>query len=213
MDFSSIDKLLDQCAANVAPSTMAAIIRVESGGNPWAIGDNTTKSRVIPTPKSAEEAISIATILINKGHNLDLGLSQINSDNLKKYKVSVREIFDPCTNVKVGSTILSRFYAKSVAKYGEGEKSLFHALSAYNTGSFYRGPTYVAKILKAAGSSASISSVSWKQPATTQTSSQVASRSSKYNAYNSPIISIGYAETLDGKMVKANEIIPIYESY
>lgn len=213
MDFTTIDTLIQQCSTGVAPSTMAAIIKVESAGNPWAIGDNTTKSRVTPTPRNAEEAIAIATDLINKGHNLDLGLSQINSANLRAYKVSVRDIFDPCTNITVGSSILSNFYIKSVAKYGEGEKSLFHALSAYNTGSFFKGPTYVTKILKAAGSNASISNVAWKQ--NTQATSKFAksSRSSKYSVNDAPIFALGYAESLDGKMIQANEIMPIYEAY
>lgn len=213
MDFASIDTLIQQCSTGVAPSTMAAIIKVESAGNPYAIGDNTTKSRVTPTPKSAEQAILIASDLISKGHNLDLGLSQINSANLKAYKVSVRDIFDPCTNIKVGSSILSNFYIKSVAKYGAGEKSLFHALSAYNTGSFFRGPNYVAKILKAAGSSASISNVAWKQPPTKTAYASNSKRVTKYQVDSSPILALGYAESIDGKMIQANEIMPIYEAY
>lgn len=213
MDFATIDNLIQQCSTGVAPSTMAAIIKVESAGNPWAIGDNTTKTRVTPTPKNAEQAIAIATALISRGHNLDLGLSQINSANLKAYKVSVRNIFDPCTNIKVGSSILSNFYIKSVAKYGPGEKSLFHALSAYNTGSFFKGPNYVAKILKAAGSSASISNIAWKQTPLKNVYAQSSKRTNNYQVDNSPILALGYAESLDGKMMPANEIMPIYEAY
>ncbi|OYV46360.1 MAG: hypothetical protein B7X12_05460 [Halothiobacillus sp. 20-53-49] len=33
-------QLYEQCAPNVAPQTLAAIVRVESGGNPWRIGIN-----------------------------------------------------------------------------------------------------------------------------------------------------------------------------
>ena len=35
--------LIRHCAPAVAPSTMTAIVRVESGGNPFAVGDNTTR--------------------------------------------------------------------------------------------------------------------------------------------------------------------------
>lgn len=213
MDFTTIDTYIQQCSTGVAPSTMAAIIKVESAGNPYAIGDNTTKSRVMPTPKNAEQAIAVATELIQKGHNLDLGLSQINSANLKAYKVSVKDIFDPCTNITVGSSILANFYTRSVAKYGVGEKSLFHALSAYNTGSFYKGPNYVAKILKAAGSSASISNVAWKQAPAKTAYAKGTKRADSYQVNNSPILAIGYAESIDGKMMPANEIMPIYETY
>ncbi len=214
MDAFAIDQLIQQCASGVAPSTMAAIIKVESAGNPWAIGDNTTKSRVTPTPKSAEEAVIVATRLIEMGHSLDMGLSQINSTNLKAYGVSVRQIFDPCTNISVGSAILSNFYKKSVAKYGPGETSLFHALSAYNTGSFFKGPTYVNKILKAAGSSASTAHVAWKQPApATKYASSGHSKRKNYHYQSAPIMALNFAESLDGKMMPANEIMAITDSF
>ena len=210
MDFATIDTLIMQCATGVAPSTMAAIIKVESGGNHLSIGDNTTRSRVTPTPRTIDEAVAIAMTLINQGHNLDLGISQINSANLKTYKVSVKDIFDPCTNITVGSSILSNFYIKSVAKYGQGETSLFHALSAYNTGSFFRGPTYVSKILKAAGSNASIAKVAWKQPTPSTTYAPLRSgRAKYYKVNNSPIMALNFAESLDGKMMPANEIMAI----
>lgn len=214
MDAFAIDQLIKQCASGVAPSTMAAIIKVESAGNPWAIGDNTTKSRVTPTPKSAEEAVIVATRLIAMGHSLDMGLSQINSTNLKAYGVSVKQIFDPCTNISVGSAILSNFYKKSVAKYGPGETSLFHALSAYNTGSFFKGPTYVNKILKAAGSSASTAHVAWKQPAqATKYASSGHSKRKNYHYQSAPIMALNFAESLDGKMMPANEIMAITDSF
>jgi len=217
MDAINIDSIIQQCASDVAPSTMAAIIKVESAGDPWAIGDNTTRSRVSPSPKSADEAARVALELLRQGHSLDLGLSQINSNNLKAYGVSVREIFDPCTNVSVGSAILSKFYLKSVAQYGPGETSLYHALSAYNTGSFYKGPSYVARILKAAGSNASTAKVAWKQPMVSQPGyilANVPTRKNKFTkTYSSPIIAIGYAESADGKMVPANEIIAISDEF
>ncbi len=167
---------------------MAAIIKVESGGNPWAIGDNTAGGRVSPTPRSIDEAAAKALDLLRQGHSLDLGLAQINSNNLKAYNVSVRQVFDPCTNVAVGSRILSKFYAKSVEKYGEGEVSLYQALSAYNTGSFYRGHDYVMKILAAAGSKANVSNVAWKQPA--EKSKGAIGQKLVYKPFNSPIIAL-----------------------
>lgn len=186
MDYVAIDALIEQCASGVAPSTMAAIIKVESAGNPWAIGDNTTHSHV--SPKSAREAVAIASKLIASGHNLDLGLAQINSANLKTYGVGVASVFDPCTNVNIGSRILSNFYLKSTTKYGEGNVSLYHALSAYNTGSFYNGPSYVLKILSAAGSKASITNVAWKHPVSKSASYKPTSSS------RSPIIAFNYNE-------------------
>lgn len=181
---ADLDNLIHQCALGVAPSTMAAIIKVESGGNPWAIGDNTAGGRVSPTPRNIDEAAARALELIRLGHSIDIGLAQINSNNLKAYGVSVRDVLEPCTNIYIGSRILSNFYLKSVEKYGPGEVSLFHSLSAYNTGSFYNGPKYVLKILNAAGSKASISMVSWRQPA----SKPDYRKTNQQFIFNSPII-------------------------
>lgn len=208
IDAIAIDSLLQQCATGVAPSTMMAIIKVESGGNPLAIGDNTTGKRVSPTPRNADEAAAIALELLRQGHNLDLGLAQINSSNLSAYRVSVREVFDPCINVAVGSNILSTFYFKSVQKYGYGEVSLFHALSAYNTGSFFKGPNYVSRILAAAGSKANISSVAWKQPPSKLTGSKK-NQQLIFKPFNSPIIALNNPNASSSNPDSINGIIAL----
>lgn len=208
MDYSDLESLIQQCASGVAPSTMAAIIKVESGGNPWSIGDNTAGGRVLPTPRNINEAAAKALELLKQGHSLDLGLAQINSNNLKAYGVSVREVFEPCTNVNVGSKILSKFYFKSVEKYGHGDVSLFHSLSAYNTGSFYKGPNYVLKILRAAGSKASISSVSWKQPVL-KSNYKRTDQQLVFTPLNSPIIAFHHIDHSISAENPPNEILSL----
>jgi len=143
-----ITALCSQCGPTVAPSTTQAIIRVESGGNPYAIGDNTLKKSFAPKTKQA--AIHLAAYLLAQGHNLDMGLMQVNSCHLKTMKFTLDEIFEPCRNITIGTTILADFYRRNDT--GEDKNLvLFKALSAYNTGSAWRGPGYVNKILKAAG--------------------------------------------------------------
>lgn len=147
---SGLDALILQCAPDVAHSTMAAIVRVESGGHPWAIGDNTAKKAVKPTPANYEEAVVVAKQLIGAGHSIDIGLAQINSKNLPKLGLTVEQVLEPCTNLYAGSKILKGFYEQAVAKYGPGTPALFHALSGYNTGSLYAGASYVRRIVDAA---------------------------------------------------------------
>ncbi|RQW86456.1 MAG: hypothetical protein EHM79_09620 [Geobacter sp.] len=143
-----ITSLCSQCGPAVAPSTTQAIIRVESGGNPYAIGDNTLKKSF--APKSKQAAVHMAADLLAQGHNLDMGLMQVNSCHLKTMKFTLEEIFEPCRNITIGTTILADFYRRN--NTGEDKYLvLFKALSAYNTGSAWRGPGYVNKILKAAG--------------------------------------------------------------
>ena len=140
-------QLYEQCAPNVAPQTLAAIVRVESGGNPWRIGIN--GDYVLPRqPVNQAEAISKANRLINMGYNIDMGLMQVNIKNLNALKLSVEQVFDPCTNIKAGAQILQDFYQKSVNEMGQGQQSLRRAISAYNTGNFSKGFAngYVAKV-------------------------------------------------------------------
>jgi type IV secretion system protein VirB1 len=139
-----IDYLIQTCSYDVGAKTMTAIIETESSGNPWIINDNNGKQ--IFKLKTKEEAISKAKELINNGSNIDLGLAQINSSNLLKLKLSVNEVFDPCTNIKAGSTILRNFYLQSKQKFSGEQHALFYALSAYNTGSFYSGIDYAKKV-------------------------------------------------------------------
>jgi type IV secretion system protein VirB1 len=138
--------IMHQCAPNVAPETIAAIIRVESGGNAFALGVNGPVNR-LARPQNAPEAIRQARYYMSLGYSVDLGLMQINSNNLAGLGYSVEEILDPCNNLRAGSRILSRGYAGAVKRYGQGQDALKAALSAYNTGNYERGfqNGYVAK--------------------------------------------------------------------
>lgn len=141
--------LCGQCGPAVEPSTSLAIIKVESGGNPFAIGDNTERKSY--APRSKEEAVMVASKLLAQGHNIDMGLMQINSIHLKPMKLSLDEVFDPCRNIKAGTTILAEFYRRNDRPGEDRITVLYKALSAYNTGSAWRGPGYINKILQAAG--------------------------------------------------------------
>ena len=165
-----LEALIMQCAPDVAPTTMMAIIKVESNGNPWVIGNNTLKSSIKPTPKTKEEAVNAAKYYLSLGHSLDLGLAQINSNNLKRLGLTLDQVFDPCTNVAAGAVILKDFYLKASAKYGDGQKALMHAISGYNTGSLYRGHSYVTKVVKAANNGAPVNIPSLGNTQSTQKS-------------------------------------------
>ena len=138
--------LCSQCGPSVDPSLTKAIIAVESGGNPFAIGDNTARESYFPASKT--EAVQLAEYLLSKGHSIDMGLMQINSCHLGKKGLSLDVLFDPCGNVNFGTRLLSENFR---IHSGDSDKRqvLFKALSAYNTGSAWRGPGYINRILKA----------------------------------------------------------------
>jgi type IV secretion system protein VirB1 len=80
---------------------------------------------------------------------VDLGLMQINSIHLAPMHLELADLFDPCGNVRIGTTILADFYRRH--RTIDPPLSLFKALSAYNTGRAWKGAGYVNKILAAAG--------------------------------------------------------------
>ncbi|MBJ6749918.1 lytic transglycosylase domain-containing protein [Geomonas anaerohicana] len=139
--------MLAECGPAVSPETTQAIIQVESGGNPLAIGDNTLKKSF--APKSAADAVQLATRLMREGHNIDMGLMQVNSCHVRPMKLSLEELFDSCRNIRIGTTILAEFYRQH--KTDDSAQSLFRALSAYNTGQAWKGTGYINRILQAAG--------------------------------------------------------------
>lgn len=117
--------LMQTCAPYVATSTMAAIVKQESGGNPHALHNNTLRKTIQPATK--EEAVSLATNMIKAGHSVDMGLGQINSQHLTSYKLTVDQVLDPCTNLKIAQDILLKGWKNSGG-------NLMGTLSAYNTG-------------------------------------------------------------------------------
>lgn len=128
------------CAPRVAPQTTLAIVKVESGGHPWAIDDDTTKKSYFPATREA--AVALAVDLLAQGHNLDVGLMQVNSVHFGSDRQSVWTIFDPCVNVANGSRILIDDYHSASRVYGPGREALFHAFEAYNSGRLSGSPGY-----------------------------------------------------------------------
>lgn len=143
-----VAQVIQQCAVDVAPSTMTAIVRAESGLWPWSIDDDTTgKSYHLPTENAA---IAMARALRSQGHNFDLGLAQVNISNVPA-GWSFRQAFSPCANVRVGSHILWSDYQHAAASWGPGLTALKHSLEAYNSGRDYGDLRYVADVEHAAG--------------------------------------------------------------
>ncbi len=140
---------LQACAAGVSPRTLAAVVSVESGGWPLTIHDNTAGRSY--TFSSRTGAVATATALLAAHHNVDLGLAQINSANLPGLGLTPAALFDSCTNLRAGATILERAYLAAARRFGGGQLALRFALSAYNSGSMFAAPQYARRVVAAAG--------------------------------------------------------------
>jgi type IV secretion system protein VirB1 len=141
--------LVGACAPTVSPQTELAIIQVESAGKPWTINDNTGHRAYVLSSRAA--AIGKARELLRMGHNLDLGLAQLNTIHLREFGLDAAQAFEPCTNIWAGSVVLKRAYAAAVARFGPGELALYHAFQIYNSGS-PNGATHYAAAVWQAGS-------------------------------------------------------------
>ncbi len=128
------------CADLAVPhDIMHHVVRVESSGNPYAIG--VVGGRLQRQPKNLAEAVATAKMLEQKGFNFSLGLAQVNRYNLKKYGLhSYEHAFQVCPNVKAGSHILRECYNRA--------KDWGKSFSCYYSGNFVTGYKhgYVQKI-------------------------------------------------------------------
>jgi len=134
-----IKALILKCVVDgVSAQTVGKVIQVESAGNPWAINVN-QKAVLIKKAEGKDEAVSQARSFLAKGYSIDVGLMQINSENFKKYSLDITDVFDPCINIRVGSSILKEAYSKTSKKTDDRQIALQKALSIYNTGSSVKG--------------------------------------------------------------------------
>lgn len=150
--------LAQECAPNVAPHTLAAIVRVESQFNPYAIG--VVGGRLAKQPSSKQEALATVKQLEANGWNFSLGVAQVNRHNLPKYDITYEQAFDTCTNLRVGADILQGCFDRASKTRPDPQVALQAALSCYYSGNFTRGfkpdalgkPSYVQKVLSSAQS-------------------------------------------------------------
>jgi type IV secretion system protein VirB1 len=130
--------LAAQCAPDVHPTTLAAVVRAESAANPLAIGIN-GGARLPRQPSSKAEAVATAEWLMANGYNFDAGLGQVNVKNFGWLGLSVSDLFEPCSNLKAAARVLRDCYDRASLQFQAGQPALQAALSCYNTGNFSRG--------------------------------------------------------------------------
>ncbi|WMY09527.1 lytic transglycosylase domain-containing protein [Paraburkholderia phenoliruptrix] len=138
---SDFARLVAQCAPHVSPVTMAAIVRTESGFNPYAIG--VVRGRLVRQPLSLAEAVATARALEADGWNFSVGLAQVNRANWAAYGLNEQSAFDPCRNLAAGASVLERCFTAARAARTDGwrdpQAALRAGLSCYASGNFSTG--------------------------------------------------------------------------
>ena len=140
-----------RCLPTAPLSTLNAIIRVESSGNPnamqidfprallkqWHLPEGTL--RLKRQPVTQREALDWLGYFERHGIFVDLGLMQVSTAEAQRRGLSVESLLDPCFNLRAGWQILDSAYQLEVKAYGPGQEALRHAISRYNTGDTRRG--------------------------------------------------------------------------
>lgn len=128
-----------------------AIRQRESAGHPWSIFDNTTHRSY--RLSSRAEAERLAGELVALGHNLDLGLYQLNWHwQGRRANLTLANVFDPAVNESVARTILAEFHAAARALYASTDEAVRMAVGAYNNGRVrVHNPGYVNGVFRLAG--------------------------------------------------------------
>ena len=139
--------LLQACAPEVAPVTIAAIIGTESSGWPWTIDVNGLPGGSMRF-STKQAAVTAAVRYIRMGYKVDMGLAQVDSENLSWLGLSVINVFNPCTNLKAAQRILMGAYRQAGA---DGTQSLDGAFQAYNSGNTRGDRRYARVVYRQAG--------------------------------------------------------------
>ncbi len=122
--------LLHRCAPHVALDTMAAIIEVESSGNPYAIAV-VRGAKQPKQPRNHAEALKIIRHLNSIHANFTVGLAQINKANFDKFKVTAINLLNPCLNLRIAEKLLQDCYTRT--------HDIDKTLSCYYSGNPYQG--------------------------------------------------------------------------
>ena len=129
--------LLNECAPEVSPVLMQALVRSESSWRPFAIGMDKSQGAA-KQPSSLSEAIATAKRLAAAGRKFSVGLAQIHVSNVALYGMTWEQAFDACQNLAVGQKILWNFYHRASASGYSGVAAVWAALRGYNSGSVDR---------------------------------------------------------------------------
>jgi type IV secretion system protein VirB1 len=148
LDTTDFSALATTCAPLVHASTARALVAVESGFNPHAIG--VVGGALERQPRNRAEALATAKQLTANGWNFSVGLAQINVHNFERLGLNAETAFDPCQNLRAMQTVLGECLASRATK--AEQVALREALSCYYSGNAVTGfrHGYVQRVVRAA---------------------------------------------------------------
>lgn len=160
---SVLAELVQRCASGVSVGTQTAVVAVESDGDAWALDDNDTGTSY--HPHSFADAVVTANYLIahdrvvygRNDRGVDVGASQINSNNFAWLNVNAEMMLHPCRNLSTSSRMLSSAYRTEyaalvgVAEPARSAAAADRALEIYHTGRVGGDTSYATAVRDALG--------------------------------------------------------------
>ncbi len=102
---------------------LLAITKVESDFQYYCINENGHGASIwSKCYGDFGSAYMVAKHMYDRGDNIDVGLMQINSANIKDHGWSLASVLDPCTNVFYGAYLLR----KNIDRYGFNWRAVWH---------------------------------------------------------------------------------------
>ena len=138
--------IIQQCAPMINHQLMQSVISVESSHNPYAIG--VVNAHLLRQPQNLAEAKATARYLEQTGYNYSLGVAQVNRSNFNRFKLSLDNVFNTCTNLNAGGLILAECLNRALTQ-GYQQQATLKALSCYYAGQLNSrvGAQYANKVL------------------------------------------------------------------
>uniref|UniRef100_UPI0035CA46B2 lytic transglycosylase domain-containing protein n=1 Tax=uncultured Sphingomonas sp. TaxID=158754 RepID=UPI0035CA46B2 len=152
---AAITVLAQQCAPEVATEAVVPLVVTESGGDDLSINVN-------HGPHVRASTVAKGAALVRRymaaGYTVDVGLAQVNSANFARLGVTVEQALEPCTNLRMASSMLQEGYGLASRHYS-GLDAISATYSLYNTGTLTRGfrNGYVGRVWSAASGMGTIS--------------------------------------------------------
>lgn len=122
--------LAQTCAPFVASEILAGVVSLESRFAPFNIRINSGEP-LKRQPATKAEAIEVATSLVAKRKDIQMGLGGIGLEELQRLNLSISDAFDPCLNLKATATLLDGYHRLAVKEGADPSRSAKVMLQSY----------------------------------------------------------------------------------
>ena len=135
---SEIDTFIETCSSGVHPDTVAAVVEIVTNREPFVFTVLPAKGkRIQGSARDRDTVIRKGSEHIEAGGMVSVGLMQVSSKYWKKHDVTIMDMMDPCTNIRVGTSLLkSAFVNAKLAQKDNGE-AIAYAIEIYINGNLY----------------------------------------------------------------------------